>query len=370
MDISLITSVPLVPPWDQGDKNLAYTLARALPQHIFRVLTTENAPGPPGANLHPLPLYADARPSLWQKAAVYCWFLLQRGSAHPDIYHFIYRPASLSSCLARLVPAFRQRPTLHTVPATADNLNQRHFFARHLVTLSRHGQRKLIKLGLKNVTHIPTAIPVRFWAALSARRERLKGALGLAGHLTVLFPGHFGPGYGCDVLLQALARIVRTLPRVRFIFACRPRHPADLQREQAVRCALADADLLHTTHFFNTVTDMRHLIGAADLTVLPLETMHNKVDIPTTLLESLAVASPIVISDLPPMNELIHDSGQGAGCLVPPGDSVALADALLEILGNQQLRSEMGTHGQSYVFAHHDVQTVVAQYDQLYREMG
>ena len=60
--------------------------------------------------------------------------------------------------------------------------------------------------------------------------------------------------------------------------------------------------------------------------------MRDKVDIPTTLLESLAAASPIVISDLPPMNELIHDGRQRAGHLVPPGEVETLTDTLLEIL--------------------------------------
>lgn len=371
MNISLITSVPLIPPWDQGDKNLAYALACALPQHRFQVLTARQAPAPPGANLDATPLFAGARPSLLEKAAVYWWFLRQRNRSAPDLYHFVYRPYALSSWLARLVPQFRRRPTLHTVPATsAGHAPARHlFFADRVVTLSRYGQRRLQALGVDNVTYIPPAIPVQQWADLCDLTAELKAELGLGGRPTILFPGHYGPGYGADVMLRALPLIAGALPDVCVIFACRPRHPDDPQRERAARRALAEAGLKRTARFYQTVSDMRLLVGAADVTVLPLETMQDKVDIPTTLLESLAAGKPVVASDLPPMNELFQDGGEGAGCLVPAGDARALAEAVVTLLQEHSLRREAGRRGQALMYERYDVQPVARQYENLYREM-
>ena len=58
MIVNLVTSVPLAPPWDQGDKNQAYHLTRALPHIHFQVLTNRNSAPPQGANLELLPLYS------------------------------------------------------------------------------------------------------------------------------------------------------------------------------------------------------------------------------------------------------------------------------------------------------------------------
>lgn len=372
MKLSLITSVPLNPPWDQGDKNFAYALARAMPQHMFEVLTNRNAPSPPGSNLHRQPLFTSARPSLKQKAAVYVHFWRHRDSARADLYHFIYRPYALSSWLARFVPAFRQRPTVHTVPATAgpDRLDENLLFARSVVAQSRHGQRRLQALGLEDVRYIPGAIHVRPWAAVAGRAASLKTALGLAGHPTVLFPGHYGPGYGADVLLEALPHILRIVPQARFIFACRPRQTGDAEREEEARRKLQDAGMLHAVQFYNTVEEMQRLVGAADLTVLPLETMHDKVDIPTTLLESLAAARPVVISDIPPMNELIAEEDGDVGRLVAPGDAQGLAEAVVELLEEEPVRCQMGARGQALMFARHDVAAVAAQYERLYRKLS
>lgn len=371
MRLSLITSVPLNPPWDQGDKNFAYMLARAMPDHIFEVLTSRHAPPPQGANLRRRPLFASPRPTLWQKAAVYINFWRQWNDPRTDLYHFIYRPYRLSSCMARLVPAFRRRPTIHTIPATAgpDALNRDLFFAGHVVTQSERGRRRLLDLGLKNVSHIPAAVDTRRWAAVATHADHHKAALGFAGHPTVLYPGHYGPGYGADVLLEALPLILRRAPQARFIFACRRREAQDVQRENAVRRRLEEAGIRHVVRLYSTVADMERLVGAADVTVLPLETMHNKVDIPTTLLESLAAARPIVMTDLSPMNELLDGRNGKAGAMIAPGDALALAESVTELLTNTSLRRRMGACGQSLVFKRYDVTAVAAQYDRLYRTL-
>ncbi len=395
----MITSVPLIPPWDQGDKNLAYALASALPGHRFRVLTTCDGLAPTAANLEPEPVYYSRHPSLGQKARVY-WRLLDFGirnsgfrlrrtnspipnpQSEIDLYHLIYRPYALSSWLCRLVPEFRRRPTLHTVPATADGrpLGRHLFFAHRLVVLSQHGRQTLRRLGLTNVVHIPPGIEITPWAALHEQKSQLKARMGLADHPVLLFPGHFSPGYGADVMLAALPLIVAQVPGVRVIFACRLRSPGDRERERAARQMVARMGLTETVRFYNTVADMRPLIGSSDLTVLPLETMRDKVDIPITLLESLAAGRPVVISDLPPMNELLGSGGTqeqrsgGArvsevGVAVPPGDAEALAQAVVDLLQDAGQRERMGRRGQELVRDNFDIRQVAQQYEKLYQEM-
>ena len=393
MNIFLMTSVPLVPPWDQGDKNLAYMLTSALPQHRFRVLTARNESVPLGANLDLMPAYRTRNPTLAQKARVYGQLLL-RPDADPcakkgdntktspgryatDLYHLIYRPLGLSSWLLRRLPEFQRHPVVHTVPATADGrpLSRNLFFADRVVVLSEYGRQAMLRLGVNSVVRIPPGIDVPYWAALQGQQARMKSRLGLEDEPLILFPGHDGAGQGADVMLRALPRIVAQAPRAHVIFACRARTPNDQAREITVRQAIARMGLSRSVHFYNTVADMQVLIGACDLVALPLQTMRDKVDLPTTLLEALAAGKPIVISDLAPMNELVREaphqirSPAEVGLAVPPGDADALAQAVVELMLDGTLRSQMGQRGQTKAYDCFDIRRIADQYDKLYQEI-
>lgn len=382
MNIFMLTSVPLVPPWDQGDKNLAYTLTQALTRHHFEVLTMQGGDQPAGANLDRLPVYRSRHPSMLDKASVY-WHFLSFPATNgvpgypykkPDLYHLVYRPTSLSSMLSRILPEFKRRPTLQTIPALSTDhpADPNLFFADRLVVLSRHTQQVLLKLGLRNVTYIPIGINTAAWADLRNNKDGLKSHLGLSDGPVLLYPGHYAPEYGIEILLKALPAIVAQLPGIQVLFACRLRSPTDRKRETTIQHWLAQNGLLDNAQFLNTVTDMRGLIGASDLTVLPLMTMRNKIDIPTTLLESLASGVPIVISDLPPMNELFNRSfteTDQIGLVVPPGDVDSLAQAVIHLIKDQQLHQQFGLNGINYVQDHFEATDIARQYEKIYQEM-
>jgi glycosyltransferase involved in cell wall biosynthesis len=114
---------------------------------------------------------------------------------------------------------------------------------------------------------------------------------------------------------------------------------------------------------------MGALVGASDMTVLPLQTMRDKVDIPTTLLESLAASKPIVITDLPPMVELLHESNGEAGMAIQPGDSKSLSMAIIELLKDVSARHEMGLRGQQLVSDQYNIRHVSQQYEKLYKDL-
>ncbi len=369
----MITSVPLVPPWDQGDKNLAYLLANALPDISFRVLTTSKSRENYAPHIRTIPIYKSRAPSLRQKASVYRWMLsLNQASA---IYHLIYRPLRFSTFLARGLPEFKRHPTIHTVPATANNgqLDGSLFFSEHIIAISKHGERQLKELGLSSVRYIPPGIPVEDWSKLSAKGTALKARLGFSGCKVVLFPGHYGPGQGADLLLNAIPSILAEAPESKIVFACRIRSKYDREREKLAHKMLHEAGYTQSILFYNTFADMKTLIGASDLVVLPLQTMQDKLDIPTTLLEAMAAAKPIIISDIAPMNELVPTDGkldERVGFTFPTGDAQALARQTVQLIRDDALRQRIGQNAQAFVLSDYDIQKVARQYLKLYREVS
>lgn len=375
MKVGLITSVPLVHPWDQGDKNLAYQITRALPQVCFQALTTRRGSQPEEVNLESVPIYHNRRPSLLEKAQVFTWLYSQGNSPEVDLYHLLYQPMKTSSRLLKQVPAFKCRPTLHTVPATTSghDLDPKLFFADWTVAVSRYGERVLRQLGLQKVLHIPVGIEVEAWLHLPEEAAQLKEQLDLANKLVLLYPGHYSHGFGADVLVEALPAILAQVPEVRLIMACRMRSKEDRLKEQRLLHQLEQMRLSFAVRFYHTVDFMPQLIGSSDLVVLPLEDMHNKLDIPTTLIESLAAARPVVISDIAPMNELLIPAdgypAEKVGIAVPPANPQELARAVTRLLKDETTRRDMGRRGQRLVCQRYNIHQVAKHYEALYMEM-
>lgn len=91
------------------------------------------------------------------------------------------------------------------------------------------------------------------------------------------------------------------------------------------------------------------LLGRATVFVLPC-TIANDGDrdgMPLVLIEAMARGVPVVSSDVIGLSELVRD---GAGCLVPSGDSLALADSIQRIaLLSPEARNAMGLAGRRIV---------------------
>lgn len=380
MNVSLITSVPLVPPWDQGDKNLAYALTAALPHIHFQVLTTRDGPHPVGSNLELLPLFARRRPSLVEKIGVYAW--LVRRSLQPDrnnqtdVYHLIYQPSALSSRMNRLVPELKRKPLIHTIPASAagHNLGAALLYADKVVAVSEHGRRTLAALGLQDIRCIPGGIDVKHWAEIGEKGKQLKAQMGFGGKRVLLYTGHYSSGYGIQTLLSAWPEIAAAVGEAHLVLACRMRTSSDWQEEEKVRRQLSMKGSLDSVSFLHTVADMSALIGACDVVTLPFDGMKDKVDIPTTLLEALGAGKPVVASDLAPMDELFNitanDTSSGSiGQTVRPGDAAGLAQAVIGLLANDCARQSAGRNGQRLIARHFDIAQSAKQYENLYQEV-
>jgi glycosyltransferase involved in cell wall biosynthesis len=378
MNVFMFTSVPIVPPWDQGDKNLAHELTRAMKCVNFDILTTRQDKIRIDGHIHAMPYFDTSMPTILQKAIVYLRLanLYSHSSKRkrPEIIHYVYRPNKFSTSMLRRISEMFSTPRLHTLPASADGtpLDKEMFLADHVVTLSRLGFQRLTRAGVSRVTCIPPGIRLDEWQFAGYESSEHKIKLGLEGKKVVLYPGHYGPGMGVETIIEALPKIVAKIPDLRIIFACRNRSRGDNQQERLVRKKLADLQLLDYVLFYQTVMDMLPLISASDLVLLPLESMKDKLDIPTTLVESMAAGKPLVISDLAPMNEILSTENglpTGVGESIPPGDAGALASVVSRILLDDDLQRQIGKKGAELAAELFDIRMTAQKYYHLYHEM-
>jgi N-acetyllactosaminide 3-alpha-galactosyltransferase len=84
-------------------------------------------------------------------------------------------------------------------------------------------------------------------------------------------------------------------------------------------------------------------------------------------LEALAMGLPVIVSDLPGVNEVVNNS-QG-GWLVPPADPHALADTISYALKHPEEREYRAQQGQAYVYQYYDWDPIASQFEDLYYKM-
>ena len=106
----------------------------------------------------------------------------------------------------------------------------------------------------------------------------------------------------------------------------------------------------------------------ADLFVLGCEVAPNgdRDGIPNVLAEGMAMGLPVVVTDISAIPELVQDGK--TGLLVPPGQPRQLAEAMLRMLTDGELRSRVIAAGKQRVVREFDNRQLIRELAEVYRE--
>jgi glycosyltransferase involved in cell wall biosynthesis len=170
--------------------------------------------------------------------------------------------------------------------------------------------------------------------AIAARRE-LRGvaradlAIG-DDELLVGIVANLRAAKAYPVLLEAAVRVTRSDPRVRFVSLGQGPLEAELH---TLRDTFGLADRFR---FLGFTPEPTRVMAGFDLMTLSSDVE----GLPVSVMEAKALGLPVVATRVGGLAEMVHDGVDGR--LVPRRDPDALAAALLEVLGNDELRAAMG----------------------------
>ncbi len=89
--------------------------------------------------------------------------------------------------------------------------------------------------------------------------------------------------------------------------------------------------------------------------------------LPMILLEAMAMAKPIVATDIDGIKEILYNGE--AGLLVPPKDPEALSVAIIDLLVHRDKASQMGMAARKIVKEKFGVDVMVQKVEDVYEEL-
>ena len=162
---------------------------------------------------------------------------------------------------------------------------------------------------------------------------------------------------GLEYLLEGIPEVFRRFPQAKVLLVGDGPLKTHLERR------VTSLGLKGKVIFTGFRSDIREILSCLDILILPslLE------GFPMIILEAMAMAKPIIASDIPGIREQIEDGK--TGLLVPAKDSNALATAILKILADNKAAENIGLAARQTVEEKFSIEKMVMETERLYSSL-
>ncbi len=220
---------------------------------------------------------------------------------------------------------------------------RKHILSADLVTgvseSYTHFVRKAWEIKEKDVRIIPIAINTDVFHPHDMPRE----------DRSILFAGRLEESKGIGILAQAIPLVLKRSPEARFYFAGKDCKCNDSQQtwSQYLIKNFNKADIIYLGSL--STEELIQYYQKATLCVVP--SLYEPGG--TVAFEAMGCGCPVIASKVGGLEEIITD--RQTGLLTPPGDATALADRLIELLQESQLRREISQKALESVHKYFDI---------------
>ena len=159
-----------------------------------------------------------------------------------------------------------------------------------------------------------------------------------------------------ETLLKAVNEIRKTYPRIKCLLV------GDGPLKESLKLKVESLKLGNNIIFPGKRNDITRILSIMDVFVLTslIE------GLPNTILEAMACGLPVVATNVGGIPEVVENGK--SGILVEPRDYSSIADAVVNLLENANLRKEMGARGREIVERKFGLDRMIEDYENLYMQ--
>ena len=212
------------------------------------------------------------------------------------------------------------------------------------------------KVAPEKIRVVYNGVDFERFARARPEREKLLPNVGKRSKLIAVLANMYSRVKGHACLISAARIVYENEPDAIFLLI------GDGPERARLETQVRDAGLDNNVLFVGRRTNVPEWLACCDLSVLPSETE----GFPNALLESMSAGLPVVATAVGGSKEIIKSEVNGL--LVPPGNSEALAQAILRVMRNPPLAKNLACAGQNDMRKHFGFDRVIAELYRLYKE--
>ena len=190
------------------------------------------------------------------------------------------------------------------------------------------------------------------------RDESFRREIGVENKFALCYAGIHGLAQGLQVIINA-AEIVKHEENIQFVFVGEGPEKQDLIN------MVKEKGLKNVTFLpLQPKKNMPKIVASMDAAIIPLKKLELfKGALPSKMFETLASEIPIILPVQGEAAKLIKSAN--AGIVVEPENSKEIAEAVLKLYNDIELRDDLGKNGRSYVMENYARETITRKLEKI-----
>jgi glycosyltransferase involved in cell wall biosynthesis len=219
------------------------------------------------------------------------------------------------------------------------------YFSRRIdtvIVISENIKKSLEKLNIpeEKIEIIPPYIDfTKFRPGISDTGLRAK--LGISrDDIVLMYLGNLTETKGIDQVLELLHNCKKYFPHVKLLSGLELTHTGTGERIDYIKNKIKNYELQDTIIEMGLIRNVECYFDIADILIAPFKDTFDVADYPLTILESMAVGTPVVTTPVGGIPEII--TSHRNGILVQYGDINSLTREVINLIEDEQLRKTLG----------------------------
>jgi glycosyltransferase involved in cell wall biosynthesis len=230
-----------------------------------------------------------------------------------------------------------------------------------LVTVSERVKNELVGYGIAKadkISVVPLGFDLEPFVNSHAQKNEFRREIGFGDqHKLIGIVGRLFPIKNHALFLESAARIAAQEPAARFVVV------GDGVLRPTLEKQARELGITNRVLFTGWRQDVPRICADVDVLVV----CSDNEGTPVSAIEAMGARCPVVATRVGGLPDLIED--HKTGCLVPPRDGTALANAVLDLLHSPQSARKLGKNAQAFVRQRFTMQRLLSDIDDLYTQL-